>query len=239
MVSARPLQASSLSATLTKLSDMAARRPPILFTLARVWVFPLWVAAMRSSSREDILADVDWWVECLKDEQLAELNPAMRFAFFAGALPEFRTLLHYRLSSGSPLPVRMLMRALYKGQDAIIFEPDSLGPACFIQHGIATLIAAKSIGSHFWLNQQVTIGFTDESGAPTIGDHVTIGAGALVLGNITLGDGAFVGAGAVVLNDVGPGEVVVGPKATLLKRNLPAVGAPSEAPTAALEPPGQ
>lgn len=217
---------------------MAPARPRILFRLARIWAYPLWRVAMRSSARQDILADVDWWVECIRDEQLAALDTPTRFAYFTGALPEFRTLVHYRLRGASPLPVRVLMRRLYKGQEAIIFEPDSLGPACFIQHGIATLVAAKSIGSHFWINQQVTLGFTDTSGAPTIGDHVRIGAGALVLGDITVGDGALVGAGAVVLDDVGPGEVVIGQKARLLTRR-PAVGAPSGEPTAALEPPAQ
>ena len=218
---------------------MAPRRSPALLKLARILAYPLWVTAMRSESRSDILADVDWWVECLKDDQLAALDTATRFGFFTGALPEFRTLVHYRLRTGSPLPVRLLMRRLYKGQEAVIFEPDSLGPACFIQHGIATLVAAKSIGSHFYLHQQVTIGFTSTAGAPTIGDHVTIGAGALVLGDITLGDGAFVGAGAVVLDDVGPGEVMVVPKAAVLKRVHPAVAAPAEAPTPELEPPAR
>lgn len=218
---------------------MAQSRSPLLLRLARVWSYPLWVAAMRSKSRADILADVDWWVECLKDDQLAEVGSATRFAFFAGALPEFRTLVHYRLRGASPLPIRVLLRWLYKGQEAVIFEPDSLGPACFIQHGIATLIAAKSIGSHFYLHQQVTIGFTDETGPPTIGDHVTIGAGALVLGNITIGDGAFVGAGAIVLDDVAPGEVMVGPKAHVLKRLPPDGGGPAEVPTAEPEPPAR
>lgn len=218
---------------------MAPRRSPALLTLARVWAYPLWLTSMRSTAREDILADVDWWVECLKDEQLAALNTPSRFAFFAGALPEFRTLVHYRLRGASPLPLRFVMRWLYKGQEAVIFEPDSLGPACFIQHGIATLVAAKSIGSHFYLHQQVTIGFTDESGAPTIGDHVTVGAGALILGDITIGDGAFIGAGAIVLDDVGSGDVMVSPKATLLRRRPRGVAGPSEAPTKELEPPGR
>lgn len=218
---------------------MPPRRAPVLLRLARVWAYPLWVVAMRSKSRADILADVDWWVECLKDDQLAGLDSATRFGFFTGALPEFRTLVHYRLRSASPLPIRILMKWLYKGQEAVIFEPDSVGPGCFIQHGIATLVAAKSIGSHFYLHQQVTIGFTDESGPPTIGDNVTIGAGALVLGNITIGDGAFIGAGALVLDDVGPGEVMVGPKAHVLKRLPPAVAAPVEEPTAELEPPAR
>lgn len=196
---------------------MARERPALLLRLARIWAFPLWFVATRSRSAQDIRADIDWWVECLRDDQLASLDQAARFAYFTGALPEFRTLVHYRLRTGSPRPVRLLMRMLYPGQDAIILEPDSLGPACFIQHGIATLVAAKSIGSHFWLNQQVTIGFTAK-GMPTIGDHVTIGAGALVLGDITLHDGAVVGANATVLKDVGPDEVVVGPMATVLKR---------------------
>lgn len=202
----------------------------MLFKLARIWTFPLWFVATHSKSADDILADVDWWVECLKDENLAALDQATRFAYFAGALPEFRTLVHYRLIGGTSLPVRLLMKLLYKGQDAIILEPDSLGPACFIQHGIATLVAAKSIGSHFWLNQQVTIGFTAK-GMPTIGDHVTIGAGALVLGDITLHDGAVVGANATVLQDVGPGEIVVGPMATILKKRPHPDVAPVAEPT--------
>ena len=173
---------------------------------------------MRSPARHDILADVDWWVECLKDENLAAMDTRTRFCFFTDALSELRTLVHYRLRGTSPLPVRLLMRRLYKGQEAVIFEPDSLGPACFIQHGIATLVAAKSIGSHFWLNQQVTIGFTDEHGAPTIGDHVTIGAGALVLGDITVGDGAFIGTNAVLGPRVKIGKhTVVGAMSYVIK----------------------
>lgn len=74
---------------------------------------------MRSKSRADILADVDWWVECLKDDQLAGLDSATRFGFFTGALPEFRTLVDYRLRTCSPLPVRLLMRRL---------PEDRLGP---------------------------------------------------------------------------------------------------------------
>ena len=42
----------------------------------------------------------------------------------------------------------------------------------------------------------------------TIGDHVWIGTGAMVLGGVTIGDGAVVAAGSVVTKDV-PGKVIV------------------------------
>jgi serine O-acetyltransferase len=45
---------------------------------------------------------------------------------------------------------------------------------------------------------------------PTLGNNVTVGAGALILGPITVGDNAVVGAGAVVLKDVANGRTVVG-----------------------------
>jgi len=45
---------------------------------------------------------------------------------------------------------------------------------------------------------------------PTLGNGVTIGSGARVLGAITLGDGAQVGANAVVVKDVPANAVAVG-----------------------------
>jgi serine O-acetyltransferase len=218
---------------------MASYRSPAVLRLARIWAYPLWFVAMRSKSRDVILIDVDWWVECLKDETLAALDTYTQFAFFTGALKEFRSLVHYRLRTGTPFPLRMLMRRIYKGQDGLLLEPRALGPACFISHGVATLIDAVSIGSHFHLHQQVTIGFTDNGKPPTIGDHVTVGAGALVLGDITVGDGAYIGAGAIVLDDVAPGEVMVSPKARVLKRLPPAVAGPSEVPIAGPESPAR
>ena len=44
----------------------------------------------------------------------------------------------------------------------------------------------------------------------TIGDHVFLGASAVVLMGVTIGDRAVVGAGAVVTRDVPPGTIVTG-----------------------------
>ena len=66
------------------------------------------------------------------------------------------------------------------------------------------------IGEDCMIMQQVTIGQLAEAGAPDIGAHVYIGAGAKVLGAVVVGDRARIGANAVVLADVPAGSTAVG-----------------------------
>ena len=94
------------------------------------------------------------------------------------------------------------------------------GHSLFIQHGFATIIYAKSIGHHFFVNQQVTIGFGGD-GNPTIGNNVSVRAGAKIIGNVTIGDDVIIGANAVVIKDVPSHSVVVGvPGRIIKKRNF-------------------
>ncbi len=51
-----------------------------------------------------------------------------------------------------------------------------------------------------------------------LGDHVTVGAGAVVLGPVHLGDGALIGANSVVTRDVPAGHVAVGVPAVIRPR---------------------
>ena len=69
-----------------------------------------------------------------------------RFAYLSGALTEFRTLVHYRLRS-APLPLRLLLRRLYRPAATLTLEADRIGPALFIQHGVGTIVTAESIGA--------------------------------------------------------------------------------------------
>jgi serine O-acetyltransferase len=204
---------------------MAPDQRTILLALARVWAYPLWCSVIRSESADAAREDVDWWMRCIDDAQLAGLDRYSQFAWLSGALPEFRTLLHYRLRS-APLALRLLLRVLYRPAATLTLDVDRIGPGLFIQHGVATRVGAESIGSHCWINQQVTIGY-DTRGRPTLGDRVRVGAGAVVLGPITLHNGATVGANATVIHDVGPGETVVAPLATPLKRRRGDDGAPA------------
>ena len=77
----------------------------------------------------------------------------------------------------------------------IISEHAKIGDGCTIFHGV-------TIGS----NEKEPIG----KSAPTIGNGVYIGAGAILIGPIVVDDGAKVGAGAIVTKDVPSGATVVG-----------------------------
>lgn len=52
----------------------------------------------------------------------------------------------------------------------------------------------------------------------TIGEHVMIGVGAILLPGVKIGDGATVAAGALVTKDVGAGETVFGSPARVIYR---------------------
>ena len=88
---------------------------------------------------------------------------------------------------------------------------DDLRVALRIGHDLRVLKPLEDL-------QQVTLGQLAESGAPTVGDRVYIGAGAKVLGNITLGDDVRVGANAVVLENVPSNCTAVGNPARLIVR---------------------
>jgi serine O-acetyltransferase len=85
-----------------------------------------------------------------------------------------------------------------------------IGPGLFVAHFGPTVIHPSTVaGRNLTLEQGVTIGRSG-AGVPHIGHDVFIGTGARVIGGITIGDHVSVGAGAVVVKDVPPNCVVVG-----------------------------
>jgi acetyltransferase-like isoleucine patch superfamily enzyme len=59
--------------------------------------------------------------------------------------------------------------------------------------------------------------FATCGGVTTIGDHVWIGARAIILGGVSIGEGAVIGAGAVVTKDIAPWRIAVGNPAREIK----------------------
>ncbi len=95
-----------------------------------------------------------------------------------------------------------------------------IGKRLFIDHGMGVVIGETSvIGDDCLIYHGVTLGgrgLQHVKRHPTIGNHVMIGAGAKVLGNITLGNHVKVGANAVVLHNVEDHQTVGGNPAKIL-----------------------
>jgi len=89
-----------------------------------------------------------------------------------------------------------------------------IGRRLFIDHGMGVVIGETAeVGDDVLLYHGVTLGgLSGQPGKrhPTVEGHVTIGAGAQVLGPIRIGHGALIGANAVVVNPVASGCTVVG-----------------------------
>ena len=108
------------------------------------------------------------------------------------------------------------MRKLLDFLVRIIFSCDipstvKFGENLMLPHlGLGVVIHPRcEIGSNCIIYQNVTIGSRNGSQPPTIGDHVLIGAGAVILGDITIGNHVKIGANAIVVKDVPDNGVVM------------------------------
>lgn len=90
----------------------------------------------------------------------------------------------------------------------------TLGRRIFIDHGMGVVIGETAVvGDDVLMYQGVTLGGTGKERGkrhPTVGSNVVIGVGAQVLGAITIGDHVRIGAGSVVVKDVPAYSTVVG-----------------------------
>ena len=98
-----------------------------------------------------------------------------------------------------------------------------IGKGLFIDHGMGVVIGETAeVGDHCTIYQGVTLGGTGKDKGkrhPTLGDNVTVGAGAKIIGPFTVGDNARIAANAVVLDEVPPNSTAVGVPARIVKRD--------------------
>lgn len=89
----------------------------------------------------------------------------------------------------------------------------SIGRNLFIDHGSGVVIGETAeIGDDCTLYHGVTLGGTSSEKVkrhPTLGDHVMVGAGAILLGPIKIGNCSRIGANEVVRHDVPEESVYV------------------------------
>jgi len=126
----------------------------------------------------------------------------------------------YRL--GVPVLPRVMSEQAHSRTGIDVHAGARIGESFFIDHGSATVIGETSIiGRQVKVYQGVTLGARsfpkDERGRaikgikrhPTIGDRVTIYAGAVILGGDTvIGDDCVIAGGVFVTSSVAPGHVV-------------------------------
>lgn len=94
-----------------------------------------------------------------------------------------------------------------------------IGPGLCIMHSTGIVIGPSvRIGRGLRIYQNVTLGDGSTPGQPVVGDDVTIGAGACVLGGVSVGDRVVIGANAVVTKDVPADSVATGAPATFRPR---------------------
>ena len=103
-----------------------------------------------------------------------------------------------------------------------------LGARLFIDHATGVVIGETAeVGDDVTIYHGVTLGGSGKDTGkrhPTIGDRVTIGAGAKILGAIKIGDDSRIGANAVVVKEVPSSAVVVGVPGQAISRAQPGAG---------------
>ena len=149
-----------------------------------------------------------------------ERDPAARSAFeVILCCPGVHALAMHRLAhqlwnAGGTTLARLVSHVSRFLTGVEIHPAAKIGPGLFIDHGMGIVIGETAeVGENVSLLQGVTLGGTStkrEKRHPTLGNNVTVGAGAKIIGAFKIGDGSRIGAGSVVVREVPPNCVVVG-----------------------------
>lgn len=95
----------------------------------------------------------------------------------------------------------------------------TIGMHAHFVHNDSCHLNAKSIGNDFICYPHVIIGVKSlhHEGKPIIGNNVTIGSGAVVVGSIRIGDNVTIGANSYVCQDLPDNSKVIGNPITFIE----------------------
>ena len=128
-----------------------------------------------------------------------------------------RRLCGLRLGHGSSIA----MGCFVTGRQVRIGEHSVVNRGCYLDGRVPLTIGNNVAISHQTLIQTLTHDphspdFATLQRPVVIGDHVWIGARALICPGVTIGEGAVIGAGAVVTRDVPPYSIAAGNPARVI-----------------------
>ena len=119
---------------------------------------------------------------------------------------------------------RIILRILTYRYGFQIPMNTKIGKGLFIGHfGTIVISANAKLGENCNIAHNITIGAARgrRSGAPTIGNKVWIGTGAVLTGNIMVGDDVIIAPNAFVNFDVPSNSIALGNPAKIIKKENP------------------
>lgn len=181
-----------------------------LFIIRYVFVIPhILVFSLQSSQTKELIrSDVE--------EMNSRGKRKKGLGYYLLMHKPYRNLYYSRVGS-----ISSLLRLFLSPYPLFKIGVQKIGGGCFVlNHPYGTIINCKSIGKNFTVCQLTTIGNAlhgHNELVPTIGDNVSIGANATIIGDITIGNNVIIGAGSVVVKDVPDNCVVAGNPAKVIK----------------------
>lgn len=128
---------------------------------------------------------------------------------------------HWLYQKGAFLPARLVSQAARFLTGIEIHPGAKIGRGVLIDHGMGVVIGETAeVGNNCTIYQGVTLGGTGKDKGkrhPTLGDNVTVGCGAKILGPFRVEDGAKVAANAVVLSPLPANCTAVGVPARVVR----------------------
>lgn len=177
------------------------------YAILLAWrLIPHLLLLLLHSNRSTIWEDVS----CNSESKPTWLN----FIRLMTLEPTFRNLFYYRLGK-----IHWLISWLCPKERSLKVKADMpIGKRARFVHNHTTYLNAASIGDDFECLHLVTIGAWRDR-LPVIGNRVRVYCGAMILGDVKIGNHVNIGAGAVVTKNVPDHCTVVGNPARIVKLN--------------------